>query len=138
MELVAQEINIQTVIVERKLSQFLCVLYHGWCLDWAGETVILVTLVVHEFFDFFFGQGSGVVNNLVVNREGCSSFWIIICHQEEIKVLCFIRLDNYILYAGSRTRIESASIFVLEKSGRHFLIDQNIENGRLVVGSILF
>ena len=95
----------------------------GWGLNWSSEAVVLVTLVVSEFLDFFFCHAGSVEHHIIVYWLGSRSVGINIGHHVETEQILLVVLHNDIVDHGSWACVKDISVFVLEKSGWQLLVD---------------
>lgn len=76
------------------VGELLGVLDSGWDLDGATESLVRVALLVDELHNLLLAELSGVLNDLVMNRLGSGSPWVVIGDHEEVKGILTIIFDD--------------------------------------------
>jgi hypothetical protein len=86
-----------------------------WNFDWASETIIVVALMISNFFNLRLGKIHCIDNNIVMDRLGSGSSRIIICNHEEVKAILTIILDNTCIYNSTWARIKNVTVILFKK-----------------------
>ena len=83
-------------------------------------------------FDLFFLQLSTINDDLIVDRQGCGFWWVVICNQEKVKDLIMLLSNNLVINHSACRWVNHRSIYSFEEAGRRFLVDKNEEQSWLI------
>ena len=109
----------------------------SWHLHRTRETLVLITHPVGQVLDLVLGHLARVVDNIVVNRESRGARRVVVRDHEEVEELVVTSVHNDGIDDCARGRIDIALTSWLEESTVSVLINQDVDDLRIVVSLVI-
>lgn len=131
------EILLRELVVICIVSYLLRIHGRCRCFDWSTKTKVSIALLIDEVLDLLLAQTCGVHGDLIVHWLCTCRGWVLIWHEIEVEELLVIRFNNTSIHQCPRAWIDVIAILLLEEADGLFLVDEDIENLRVVVWSVV-